>query len=296
MSDEQFRLTPLDVRRWEFGSALRGYDRARVDEFKARVADEIEELARRINDLDTKSRGFHDQIRSFRERDRAINDALVSAQQLRTDIREQAEKEGSLVLQEARGDADKMLGEAKLEADRLAQQSRAEADRVLTEARVRSEEQLTDARVRSEEQLTDAKYRAEEMLREARDEVERLLRDARLEARSLIDDSRSSAKRIATDLDHLNRTHRSFLSQMKALAERHLQDVEASRLAAPSLPVAADMYLHESDDVIDARLKPRPTPLMSTIVPAKETITDPDTVRALTDGIIPHSALPEATA
>jgi cell division initiation protein len=307
MSDEQFRLTPLDVRRWEFGSALRGYDRARVDEFKARVADEIEELARRINDLDTKSRGFHDQIRSFRERDRAINDALVSAQQLRTDIREQAEKEGSLVLQEARGDADKMLGEAKLEADRLAQQSRAEADRVLTEARVRSEEQLTDARVRSEEQLTDArvrseeqltdaKYRAEEMLREARDEVERLLRDARLEARSLIDDSRSSAKRIATDLDHLNRTHRSFLSQMKALAERHLQDVEASRLAAPSLPAAADMYLHESDDVIDARLKPRPTPLMSTIVPAKETITDPDTVRALTDGIIPHSALPEATA
>ena len=94
MSDEQFRLTPLDVRRWEFGTALRGYDRARVDEFKARVADEIEELARRINDLDTKARGFHDQIRSFRERDRAINDALVSAQQLRTDIREQAEKEG----------------------------------------------------------------------------------------------------------------------------------------------------------------------------------------------------------
>jgi DivIVA domain-containing protein len=77
MSDEQFRLTPLDVRRWEFGSALRGYDRARVDEFKSRVADEIEELARRINDLDTKARGFHDQIRSFRERDRAINDALT---------------------------------------------------------------------------------------------------------------------------------------------------------------------------------------------------------------------------
>ena len=283
MSDEQFRLTPLDVRRWEFGSALRGYDRARVDEFKARVADEIEELARRTNDLDAKARGFHDQLRTFRERDRAINDALVSAQQLRTDIREQAEKEGALVLQEARSESDKLLGESKLESDRLSQDSRAEAERLLTDARVRSEEQLTDARVRSEE-----------MLRDARDESERLLRTARLEARSLVDDSRTNAKRIATDLDQLNRARTSYLSQMKALAERHLQDVEASRLAAPSLPASVDMYLHESDDAVDARLKPRPTPLMSTIVPAKETITDPETVRALTDGIIPRSVLPEA--
>lgn len=271
MSDEQFRLTPLDVRRWEFGSALRGYDRARVDEFKSRVADEIEELARRINDLDTKARGFHDQIRSFRERDRAINDALVSAQQLRTDIKGQAEKEGSLVLQEARSEADKYTGEARLEADRLTQESRAESDKV----------------------LTDAKVRSEEMLRDARDECERMLREAKAEARSLVEDSRSTAKRIASDLDQLNRSRTSYLSQMKALAERHLQDVEASRTAAPVLPASVDMYLHETDDVVDARIKPRPTPLMSAIVPAKETITDPDTVRALTDGIIPRSALPE---
>ncbi|HYW51573.1 MAG TPA: DivIVA domain-containing protein [Gemmatimonadaceae bacterium] len=271
MSEEQFRLTPLDVRRWEFGTALRGYDRARVDEFKARVADEIEELARRINDLDAKARGFHDQIRSFRERDRAINDALVSAQQLRTDIREQAEKEGSLVLQEARGDADKALGEAKLEADRLLQDSRAESERLLTDARVRSEE----------------------MLRDMRDECERLMRAAKMEARSLVDDSRASAKRLATDLDQLNRARTSYLSQMKALAERHLQDVEASRLASPSLPSSVDMYLHETDDLVDARIKPRPTPLMSTIVPAKETITDPATVRAVTDGFVPKDVLPE---
>jgi DivIVA domain-containing protein len=271
MSDEQFRLTPLDVRRWEFGSSLRGYDRARVDEFKVRVADEIEELARRINDLDTKARGFHDQIRSFRERDRAINDALVSAQQLRTDIREQAEKEGSLVLQEARGDAEKALGEAKLEVDRMSQESRAEAERLVTEA----------------------KTRAEDLLRDARDEADRLVRDAKAEARALVDDSRSSAKRIAADLDQLNRARTSYLSQMKALAERHLQDVEASRTAAPNLPASVDKYLHESDHAVDSRIKQRSTPSINAKVPAKETITDPDTVRALTDGIIPKGVLPE---
>ena len=206
MSEEQFRLTPLDVRRWEFGSALRGYDRARVDEFKVRVADEIEDLARRINDLDAKSRGFHDQIRSFRERDRAINDALISAQQLRTDIREQAEKEGSLVVQEARGEADKLLGESRLESERLLQESRAEAERV----------------------LTDAKVRSEEMLRVAREESEKLVREARTEAAAANEGSRSNARRIAQDLDQLQRVRNTYLSQMKALAERHLQDIEAS--------------------------------------------------------------------
>jgi DivIVA domain-containing protein len=271
MSDEQFRLTPLDVRRWEFGTSLRGYDRARVDEFKARVADEIEELARRINDLDAKARGFHDQIRSFRERDRAINDALVSAQQLRTDIREQAEKEGALALQEARSDAEKLLGEAKLDADRTAQESRAEADKL----------------------IVDAKGRADDMLRDARDEADRLVRDAKAQARALVDDSRAAAKKIASDIDQLTRSRAGYLSQMKALADRHLQEVEAVRNAAPAVPPMVDRYLNDTDQVVETRIKQRATPSINAKVPAKETITDPDTVRALTDGIIPSRVLPE---
>jgi DivIVA domain-containing protein len=247
MTDEQFRLTPLDVRRWEFGSALRGYDRARVDEFKARVADEIEELNRRINDLDSKARGFHEQIRTFRERDRAINDALVSAQQLRNDIREQAEKEGNLTLAESKADAEKVL--------------------------------------------TEAKQRAEETLREAQDQANKILREATAEGRALVDDSRSAAKKIARDLDELNRSRQSYLSQMKALAERHLQEVAASRATAPNIPSSVDKYLHEADDAVESRIKPRKTPPVNTIVPAKETITDPAAVRALTDGILPSGIL-----
>src|SRR5947208_16341477 len=102
MIDETFHLTPLDVRRYEFGRAMRGYDPARVDQFREQVAEELERLARVNQDLDAKARGFHEQLRAFRERDKAINDALVSAQQLRGDIRQQAEKEAELILREAR--------------------------------------------------------------------------------------------------------------------------------------------------------------------------------------------------
>ncbi len=104
MIDESFHLTPLDVRRFDFGSALRGYDKARVDQFRDQVAEELERLTRLAQEFESKAKGFHEQLRAFRERDKALNDALVSAQQLRAEIREQAEREGQLILREARAE------------------------------------------------------------------------------------------------------------------------------------------------------------------------------------------------
>ena len=78
-SEDTFHLTPVDVRRFDFGTAFRGYDRARVDQFRDQVADELERILRANADLDTKVRSFHEQLKSFRERDKAINEALVSA-------------------------------------------------------------------------------------------------------------------------------------------------------------------------------------------------------------------------
>ena len=46
MIDETFHLTPLDVRRYEFGKALRGYDPERVNQFRDQVAEELERLSR----------------------------------------------------------------------------------------------------------------------------------------------------------------------------------------------------------------------------------------------------------
>ena len=122
MIDETFHLTPLDVRRYEFGSKLRGYDPDRVNQFRDQVAEELERLSRVNLDLDAKARGFHEQLRAFRDRDKAINEALVSAQQLRSEIREQAEKEGQLILREARAEADKMIDEARSETRRIEDQ------------------------------------------------------------------------------------------------------------------------------------------------------------------------------
>jgi DivIVA domain-containing protein len=60
MKDEAFHLTPLDIRRFDFGSALRGYDKSRVDEFRDQVAAEVEHLLKQCQDLEGKAKGFHD--------------------------------------------------------------------------------------------------------------------------------------------------------------------------------------------------------------------------------------------
>lgn len=120
MLDESFHLTPLDVRRTDFPAALRGYDKARVDEFRDRVANELERLTRVNQELEAKAKGFHEQLRAFRERDKALNEALVSAQQLRADTREQAEREAQLILREARAEGVRHMDASRADVRRLA--------------------------------------------------------------------------------------------------------------------------------------------------------------------------------
>lgn len=122
MTDDAFRLTALDARRYDFGNALRGYDRARVDQFREQVAEELERLARVNQELEAKARNFHEQLRAFRERDKALNDALVSAQQLRGDIRQQAEREAQLIVREAQAQAERALASLRGDIRRAEEQ------------------------------------------------------------------------------------------------------------------------------------------------------------------------------
>ncbi|HEU5049373.1 MAG TPA: DivIVA domain-containing protein [Gemmatimonadales bacterium] len=125
MNDSVFRLTPQDLRTQQFGRALRGYDRGEVDEILRRAADELETLLRTQLKLDERLRAMQEQLQSFQERERAMNEALVAAQQLRTDSRTAAERDAEAVLERARGEAALLLeraqGEERIVRERTAQ-------------------------------------------------------------------------------------------------------------------------------------------------------------------------------
>ena len=153
-----FHLTALDARRFDFGNALRGYDRARVDQFREQVAEELERMSRANQELDQKARNFHEQLKSFRDRDKALNEALVSAQQLRGEIKEQAEREAQLILREAQAEADKLLQGVRDELRRTEDEVQAlwrTRRSYLAQLRHHLERQLTELNAAESEPIPD---------------------------------------------------------------------------------------------------------------------------------------------
>lgn len=131
MTDDAFKLTSHDVRAQEFQRSLRGYDVAQVDEFKQRMAEEIDRLVRDRVQLDERIKGMSEQLKSYRDRERAMNEALVSAQQLRTEAQSQMDREREIALREAQTNAERILMQARSDAERMLQEARVEEQRLL---------------------------------------------------------------------------------------------------------------------------------------------------------------------
>lgn len=126
MSENAFHLTSHDVRAQEFQKGFRGYDPVQVDEFKQRLAEEIDRLVRERVQLDERVKSMSEQLKSYRDRERAMNDALVAAQQLRTETQAQTDREREIALREAKAEADGLLLEARTQAERMVHAARAE--------------------------------------------------------------------------------------------------------------------------------------------------------------------------
>jgi len=119
MNDDVFRLTPLDLRKQEFRKVMRGFEPAAVEDFRARAADELEKVVRERMALEEQLRQAQEQLAAFRDREKAMNAALVSAQQLRAETREQAEREAQMIVREAEAEGERQLERARREIERL---------------------------------------------------------------------------------------------------------------------------------------------------------------------------------
>src|SRR5438045_5224004 len=112
-SDDAFTLTPHDIRKQEFRKSLRGYETGGVEDFRVRAADALERAIRDRQVLEERVSALTEQLRVFREREKAMNEALVAAQQLRQDTRAAAEREGQVIVREAEAEAKRVLDEVR---------------------------------------------------------------------------------------------------------------------------------------------------------------------------------------
>jgi len=113
MNDQEFRLTAADVRAQRFRRVAFGYEQAVVEDFRARVADELERLLRERAAFEERLQSSREQLKAYRDREKALNDAVVMAHQVREDIQQSAQRDSESVLREARHKADEILAEAR---------------------------------------------------------------------------------------------------------------------------------------------------------------------------------------
>ena len=114
-------LTPRDVRQKnrEFRRVLWGYDQKLVDAFLEVVAQRLGALIKQNIASTERADTMQKQIAAFRERETAINEAMVAAVQLQADARTRVEHEAELMRTKAQGEAERILGEGQRTARNL---------------------------------------------------------------------------------------------------------------------------------------------------------------------------------
>ena len=112
-------LTPLDVRKKkdDLRRTVRGYDPGQVDSFLDLVADRLEAVVQEEVRLKEQVTLLRERLGGFEERERALNEALIAAQELREEARLQAEKQAGLRIQEADQHAERVVSEARRAAE-----------------------------------------------------------------------------------------------------------------------------------------------------------------------------------
>jgi DivIVA domain-containing protein len=128
-------LTPLDVRnkRGDFRKVMRGYEPHEVDIFLEMVAERLEGLIRENMALKERAGALQAQVTQQTDREQAVQAALVTAQELRADIRTQAQRESEHIIKTAETEGRRMIAEAEAEARTKLRGSERRMDKLMDE-------------------------------------------------------------------------------------------------------------------------------------------------------------------
>jgi len=153
------RITPLDVRGHRFALRMRGYDKEEVQSFLNFVSEEFEKVVNEVSRLREETAQLKATLGDLTERERILKETLFTAQKLSEDMKEEAKKEGRLVLREAELRGQKVVEQAQKKVSSLEDSIRGlkmERDSFERKLRVLLEQHLKLLDMhREEEELSD---------------------------------------------------------------------------------------------------------------------------------------------
>ncbi|MBI5547864.1 MAG: DivIVA domain-containing protein, partial [Deltaproteobacteria bacterium] len=106
------KITALDIRQKQFKPAMRGHERKEVEAFLDLVASEFEEVVKENIGLKEDGRRKDQRIAEYHEREKTLQETMVTAQRISEDIKAAAKKEAELILTEAELQAERIVADA----------------------------------------------------------------------------------------------------------------------------------------------------------------------------------------
>jgi cell division initiation protein len=107
------RLSPMDVRQQQFRKGFRGLDADEVRAFLDDVAGDLENLLRENALLKDQMHDLEDRLRGVEDRERLLQETLISTQRLTEEMKQNAKKDAGLVLREAELEGEKLVESAR---------------------------------------------------------------------------------------------------------------------------------------------------------------------------------------
>jgi cell division initiation protein len=113
------KVTPLDIQQKRFHMGFRGYERTEVEMFLDLVRDEMEALMREVTELREFRQSYDERLRELNEQEETVKNTMLMTQKLMDEIKENARKEGALIIKDADIRSQQILGNAQTEKVKL---------------------------------------------------------------------------------------------------------------------------------------------------------------------------------
>lgn len=113
-------LTPLDIHNKEFSRRLRGYDEDEVNEFLDQVIKDYESIIRENKELSNQLMALQERLDHFTNIEDTLSKTIIVAQEAADEVKNNAKKEGQLIIKEAEKNADRIINEALSKSRKIA--------------------------------------------------------------------------------------------------------------------------------------------------------------------------------
>ena len=228
----------------QFDISIRGYEKSQVDQYLARVSQDVARTAVTLREERDAARASSQQLMA--ERDDALRELRAARQELAALRGQELGGDGWAA---GRGTRDEVsvfgerlqtiLAAAEQEASAVRAEAQQAAGRLRAEAGQRAEALVTDAEARAAAALAHATQESDALLARARDEAAETTRQAGAQAQQLAE---SAQREAAENLDALRREvdrTGSDLAQLQRLREQVLRELSTIQTALKTLPPQA---------------------------------------------------------